>query len=197
MRRQNRDKIKVFAIFFTILLVISFSVPAELTDNQEFDPMPQKAGYETQDLNWWNESWGYRKLITWNASQLDSSLTNFPVCFNVTDANFTTANANASDFRFINWTDNSTVYTHEIEYFNVATGQIVAWINLTDCSQTKTWVYYNYTGAPDISDPHNIWSDYVFVYHMNVTGANDLYDMTGNGYVATDGNDPEDCNVCW
>ena len=133
--------------------------------------------------NWWDEDWSYRKLITFNSSQIPSTLTNFPVVYNVTDSDLSEAQSDADDFVFISYADNSTQYNHEIEHFDDGTNELVAWINITSLSSssdTKVWMYY---GNNDCSNQENVagtWNnDFLAVWHMD-DASGGIDDSTGN-----------------
>ena len=53
--------------------------------------------------DWWNTSFNYRKTITVNKSMIDgdTSLINFPLLINVTDSNFSHAQSDGDDFKFV------------------------------------------------------------------------------------------------
>lgn len=139
-------------------------------------------------LNWYNTTFGYRKLITINHSQVSGDLINFPILFNVTDESLAlNAQNDGDDIMFIDYEDNSTKYNHEIEYFDGATGKLLSWINITSLNNSvdkQVWLYY---GNPSCGSQENItgtWdSNYYAVFHFAYDG--DYNDSTGR-YVYSD-----------
>ncbi len=148
--------------------------------------------------NWWDSDWGCRKLITINSSQVNSDLSNFPVLINITDVDLRDyAQENGEDIAFIWFTDNTTKLNHEIEFFDGATGELSAWVNVTSISSsedTRIWIYYNNSACSTQENPDGVWnSGYVGVWHLGENGVgndNDYYDSTGNDYNGTGGGPP-------
>jgi len=72
---------------------------------------------------------------------------------------------------------------HEIERFNSATGELVAWVKLPILSSTADTTIYMYYGRSDISsqqNPTGVWdSNYKLVQHLDEATEN-LYDSTSN-----------------
>ena len=140
--------------------------------------------FDFEGSTWWNASWGYRKLIIINSSQVDADLTNFPILvYNSSDSDLAAhAQSDGDDIAFVLYSDDSTQLNHEIENYT-ASGQIVAWVNVTSISSssdTKIWMYYNNSGC---SSQENVTgtceSNYTGVWHLAEdqagTGNADLY----------------------
>ncbi len=136
---------------------------------------------------WWNDSWTYCKLITINSSQIENYLTNFPVLiYEASDSDLAAhAQDNGSDIAFVLYSDNSTQLNHEIEFFNGSTGELVAWVNITDLSSindTKIWMYYGNSVCNCQQNKTGVWdSHYIGVWHLNETSGTH-FDSTSNGY---------------
>lgn len=130
---------------------------------------------------WWNSDWGYKKEITLNSGQVPSTLTNFPVCINITNTDLRdNAQSDGDDIAFTNGAED-TQLNHEIEYWDDSTGELVAWVNVTSLahdSDTKLYMYYGNDEASNQENVEDVWdSDYVAVYH-----GVDTYDSTSNNY---------------
>src|SRR4029077_8512824 len=127
---------------------------------------------------WYNSSWTNRKAITVDHTKVSgsSSLANFPVLFSVTDANLkSVANGGSvgkSDGTDILFTagDAVTKLSHEIERYNPATGELVAWVKvpaLSPSTDTGLYIYYGNAAAADQQDRVNTWdSNYKIVNHL-------------------------------
>jgi hypothetical protein len=159
--------------------------------------------------NWWIGSWGYRKLVTVNCSEVAGDLVNFPVLvYRASDSNLSGhAQSDGDDICFILFSDNSTQLNHEIENYTSATGMLIAWVNVTSLSDsvdTRFWMYYGNSGCGSQEDVAGTWdSNYLHVWHMNggspevdsvhgdsgtVTGADIVTGKIGNGRGFVSGN---------
>jgi biopolymer transport protein ExbB len=132
--------------------------------------------YYTTETGWWDTDWSYRKQITIDHDLVDADLQNFPILFHNTSTDFSTnAQIDGDDFVFISST--GTPFNHEIEYYDSSSGELIAWVNITDLSSVVDTVFYLYYGNPSsgtMEDIEGTWdSDYMFVYHMtdNTTGS--------------------------
>jgi len=157
--------------------------------------------YDFEGSTWWNSTWGYRKLITINSSQVDADLNNFPILVNITDTDLRDdAQNDGDDIAFILWSDNSTQLNHEIELFNGTTGELAVWVNVTSISSsinTKIWMYYNNSGASSQQNPTGVWdSNYEGVWHLSEDGTGTRNDSTSHGRdAATSGYDNDEQDV--
>jgi hypothetical protein len=116
-------------------------------------------------------SWGAKKTITINASSINSDLSDYPMYFKITDSDLASkAQSNGDDIIFIG-PDGDTKLDHEIEYYNGATGELIAWIkipHLSSISDTTIYMYYNNSNAANQENVNEVWSNgYVGVYHMS------------------------------
>jgi len=122
----------------------------------------------------------YYKTITIESDYIDSTLTNFPILIHRTsDSDLAShCQSDGDDIAFFS-NDNTTQYSHEIEYFNGTTGELVAWVNVTSISSssdTSFWMYYGDSDGLNQQDIDGTWdSDYLLVCHMNST-----YDSSSN-----------------
>jgi len=160
---------KVRTVFLFVLLILSI-----------FSYLPSVCGTDV----WHKTSWGYRKQVILDSSQVPSTLTNFPVLINITDIDLRdNAQDDGDDICFTN--NVGVQLNHEIEYFNGTTGQLVAWVNVTSLSSVSDTVIYMYYGNSDASNQENIedvWdANYVMVQHMNDATSSTILDSTDNG----------------
>lgn len=120
--------------------------------------------------------WTFRKKITINSSQIPSTLSNFPVCINITDPDLCAyAQSDGDDILFMpsstSWTtdNNSEKYNHEIEQFSCE--YLTAWVNITNLTHDADVEIYMYYGNSDVGNQESVadtWdSNYVAVWHMN------------------------------
>ena len=143
---------------------------------------------------WWDVSWGYKKQITLSSGQVvgSSDLKNFPICINITDSDLQNhAQSDGDDIAFVNGAED-TQLNHEIEEWNVTTGHLVAWINITNLDfddDTTIYMYYGNAGASSQEDVPNTWnSKYTSVFHGEQDASGDLIDSTSNSYYAENTN---------
>ncbi len=147
---------------------------------------------------WYNSSWGNRKAVTVYHAQVAgaASLTNFPMLFAVTDPNLKTATnggsvakADGSDILFTA-ADGVTKLDHEMQQYNAATGQVVAWVRIPSLSPTEDTVVYVYYGNASAAEQQNkagVWSNgYKGVWHLAENAASvAVADASGNGNAGT------------
>ena len=137
---------------------------------------------------WYNTAWSYQKAITIGHTQVSgsSNLTNFPVLISlVADSNLAAnAQSGGNDILF---TDSSGTnkLNHEIENFNPATGQLIAWVQVPSVSPAMDTVIYMYFGNPSASNQQNktlVWdTNYRGVWHLAHGTALNAADSTSNG----------------
>jgi hypothetical protein len=144
-------------------------------------------------------TWLYRKSITISASMTGADLTNFPILISTTDNDLkNNALTNGYDILFTNssvdWTGGSTAQKldHEIEKYDSATGELVAWVRLPLLSSTSNTVIYMYYGnllcTANRQNPTGVWNDdFMGVWHLSETpsdgGTN--YDSTSRNHDLT------------
>ena len=145
---------------------------------------------------WYKSSWTNRKAVTIDHTQVSGSanLANFPVLFSVIDANLKTVanggNVGKSDGTDILFTagDGVTKLSHEIERYDPATGELVAWVNIPALSpsiDTGLYLYYGNAAVIDQQDRVNTWdSNYKIVNHLKEAGG-PVPDSTANANNAT------------
>ena len=140
--------------------------------------------YASNDASdWWNSSWGYRKLISFNNSQISGTLVNFPVLISCGDSNLKLrADEAGDDIVFVSYQDNTTVCPHEIESYS--NGDLTAWVRiprLASSEATKLWMYYNNSACSNQENKTGVWDDdFVGVWHLH-NGFNDSTAYWNNG----------------
>jgi len=145
--------------------------------------------------NWWDINWSYCKKITIDHTKVDADLVNFPVVMSYTSSDFANhAQPDGDDFVFVDAT-NTTKYNHEIEYYNSASGELVAWVNIPFLSSSVDTMLYVYYGNPDCINRENVegtWnSGYIMVNHMTGATYTALDDSTANHWdVTSSGGNP-------
>jgi hypothetical protein len=156
--------------------------------------------YSTNNFSWWNSNWGYRKLITVDSSQVESDLINFPMLvYNSSDTDLVNyAQSDGDDITFILYSDNTTKLNHEIALYNNSSGELAAWVNVTDLNSsidTKIWMYYNNSACSSQENVTGTWnSDYEIIWHLQEegNGTTDEYnDSSKNSCHGTGGKDDD------
>ncbi|BBB32858.1 hypothetical protein TTHT_1345 [Thermotomaculum hydrothermale] len=142
----------------------------------------------------WEFGYSYRKQITFTSdiNKIPSSQTNFPVLINITDTDLKTVtngghvqNDNGWDIKFTA-SDGSTDLSYEIEKYDPATGELVAWVKIPTLS-TGTIIYMYYGSVSVNTDPSSpdTWeANYKMVQHLQETSGTH-YDSTSNALDAT------------
>jgi len=123
---------------------------------------------------------------------------NFPFLFNTTDPTLaTTANGghvyspNGNDIVFSADPNGATKLDYELEKYDPANGQVVAWVRIPTLSHTADTLIYlfygNSSNMPPQQNPEGVWdSNYLGVWHVaNNNGQLSLVDSTSNKNNAT------------
>jgi YD repeat-containing protein len=136
----------------------------------------------------WYSGWGYRKEIVIQAAAVSGAHSNFPALVRrAADADLAArAQDDGDDLVF---TDaNGVKLDHEIERFNGATGELVAWVRIPTLSSAANTTIYLYYGNPSATNQQNragVWdANYAGVWHLGngySTAAGFYQDSTGNG----------------
>jgi len=136
---------------------------------------------------WYDTEWEYRNKITVSLnSVISNDLSDFPVLIKFTHNDLKQANeSEGRDFVFT-LSDGTTKLSHEIESYDNATGEIIAWVNFpTLVAASSTDIYIYYKGNTVGFNSADVWNDdYVLVWHLNQTStgtAGEFSDATGNG----------------
>jgi hypothetical protein len=140
--------------------------------------------YASNDASdWWDGSWGYRKLISFNKSQVSGTLVDFPVLISCVDGDLDQkADADGHDIVFVSYQDNTTICPHELESYS--NGALTAWVRvprLLSSASSKLWMYYGNSEAMNQENATGVWDeDYVGVWHLQ-NGFNDSTSYCNNG----------------
>ncbi len=146
----------------------------------------------------------YRRPITVQAGQVTGGpLISFPMLVSVTNANLSNVapngriasyNATTNDpqdlmFEALDPTTCGTTapcrLDHEIEYYNPATGQLIAWVRVPSITNgTIIYMYYGNGCSASAQNPSGVWADYRGVWHSD-EAVTPLTDSTGNNNLAT------------
>jgi len=145
---------------------------------------------------WFNNSWHYRKQLTFNNADQSDNLTDFPVMVKLTSANFLFSKAKSSgeDVRFTD-SDGETLLKYEIEKWDADNEEAIIWVKVPQIDGSSAtdsiYIYYGNAEASDGQDAENVWnSDYEMVQHLQedpaVAGAGGIVDSTSNNNDGTD-----------
>ncbi len=127
---------------------------------------------------WIDPDWPFRNTITIDATQVpNTDQADFPVLINRTDLDWRDAangglvgKANGGDILFTA-SDGTTQLEHEIESYDAATGNLVAWVKVPALSasiDTDFYIYYGNASAADQASPAATWDDdFVGVWHLD------------------------------
>jgi len=148
-------------------------------------------------LAWWNDSWQYRRNITIDNSGNSNDLTNYQilVVLNSSNFDFSKANSDGSDIRFID-SDDTTKLNYWIEEWNSTAQEAKIWVKVPSIPGSSTKTIYMYYGNSNAESESNFTS----VFDNNLKGfypldsfynANDVvnqYTSTiyGDTYLTTD-----------
>jgi RHS repeat-associated protein len=146
-----------------------------------------------------SSGYGYVRSIVIDHTQVpNTDQKDFPFLFSSTDPGFAStasgghmASAAANDLMFSLDPGGSTSLPYELEQYNPATGQVIAWIQLPTLSHTTDTVIYVFYGNPAITapqqNPSGVWdSTYAGVWHLANGTQLSLADSTTNGNNGTD-----------
>jgi hypothetical protein len=138
--------------------------------------------------------YSFARAITIDHTKVpNTDQTNFPFLFNTTDPAFATiangghvTNANGYDLIFSTDPAGLTKLDHELEKYNPATGQVIAWVRVPTLSHTSDTVLYVFYGNSTISSTQEnktgVWdSNFEAVWHLPNGTALTANDSTMNG----------------
>ncbi|MHA2081529.1 MAG: LamG-like jellyroll fold domain-containing protein, partial [Candidatus Thorarchaeota archaeon] len=136
-------------------------------------------------------SFQYRKNITIPSSEIQGSVTDFPVLIQIDDTDLHDPVKARSDGSDILFAQGDTILDHEIEFFDqnyfINEARLVAWVrtNLTSGVDNDVTMYYGSPIVDNLENPAGVWSnDFEAVWHLDELASSGLthYDSSGNGY---------------
>ena len=153
-----------------------------------------KVQLSTGGSGWYNTDWGYRKKITLDSDKVpNTNQSNFPVLISRTDADWKDTDhsghiqVDGGDILFTN--SSGTKLDHEIEKYDGATGELIAWVEvdtLSASADTEVYIYYGNATCADQWDIAGTWdSSYVGVWHLH----DDFLDSSGSNNGTNYGSD--------
>ncbi len=133
--------------------------------------------------SWYNSAWSSRKPVTIPTTAGSASFANFPVLISLaSDANLAaSAQASGNDILFTA-SDGITKLNHEIELYNSANGQLIAWVQVPVLAPgTMIYLYYGNSSASNQQNRTATWnSNYNGVWHLPNGTTLSASDSTGN-----------------
>ncbi len=116
--------------------------------------------------------WNYRKKITIDHTQVTGDQINFPVLVSTVDSDLRDkAQDDGDDILFMNDTGVANRLYHEIETYDSSTGELIAWVNITNLASTQDTMFYMYYGNSDCCSqqaPERVWDSYYkAIWHLN------------------------------
>ena len=116
--------------------------------------------------------WVYRRKITIDHTKVTADLTNFPLLIDTTDANLAShAQTSGGDLLFMDGLGTANKLSHDIEYYDSASGHLTAWVKVPSLSSTSDTTLYMYYGNSMCYDQENTvgtWdSNYMMVQHLS------------------------------
>jgi len=148
--------------------------------------------------SWWNVNWKYRREIT--ITNVNGTLTDYQILveLNSSNFNFSHAQENGSDIRFVA-SDDETLLSHWIEVWNATNQSAKIWVNVSEVAEgTKIFMYYGNENASDASDVNatfiRVIDGVVGAWHFDEGSGNIAHDTSGEGNDGTlyDGNTTND-----
>jgi len=141
--------------------------------------------------SWYDSSWDYRQKITIASSQVQSSLTNFPVYVDLATMSsgfFSNVQSDGGDIR-VTQSDGTTEVAREITALDIAssTGELhFKAPSVSSSTDTEFYIYYGNNGASNYADSntygmHNVWTNgFTGVWLLHEGSGDTIYDRTSN-----------------
>lgn len=143
--------------------------------------------------NWANSDFSKRMKVTIPAAKINGSLSEFPVAVILDEDTtlFDDVQSDGDDIAFYNFSDNTTLYNFEREFFNKDATYVNATfhVNISAVSSTvdtSFWMYYGNSTMSTLENQNATWDDnYEIVWHF-ADASGGLQDSTGNNNDATE-----------
>ena len=177
--------------------VVSFALALLLLALVGIPLAQDKSALAAGDPVWWNDSWVYRKQLTFNNCGQSENLIDFPVLVKLTTSNFNYSHCrnDGGDIRFVD-ADNSTLLKYHFEKWTY-NGDSWIWVKVPQIdggsATDHVWLYYGNSGATGIEDEVNTYdANFMAVWHLKETtgGSGAIKDSTANGNDGTDSGSP-------
>jgi hypothetical protein len=124
------------------------------------------------------ENWTQNLTFQFNSSQINGTLTNYPVLIKFTNTTLSSAQSTGDDIRFF---EGSTQLSHEIDIFNQTTGELVAWVKVPSFNaSTELRMEWNNSCIGNQENVTDVWSDYAAVWHLSEPLNGMILDSTAN-----------------
>ena len=135
--------------------------------------------------SWWNVNWKYRREIT--ITNVNGPLTDYQILveLNSTNFNFSHAQENGSDIRFVA-SDDETLLSHWIEVWNSTNQSAKIWVNVSEITEgAKIFMYYGNENASDVSDANatfiRVIGGVVGAWHFDEDSGTIAHDTSSEG----------------
>ncbi|MDR3414017.1 MAG: DUF2341 domain-containing protein, partial [Formivibrio sp.] len=190
---------------YTAPSTIPVQLVVTVTATSQFDPT--KSGSATITLTppslpapiCASNGYSFMRAIIIDHTQIpNTDQVNFPFLFSTTDPAFAptsngghVANFNGYDIMFSTDPSGQTQLNYEMEEYNPATGQVIAWVRIPTLSHTSDTVLYMFYGNQSIAasqqNPAAVWdANYMGVWHVPNGAQLSLADSTNKGNNAAD-----------
>jgi len=135
----------------------------------------------TPALAWWNESWKYRRALT---IQSDNALTDYQILvqLNSTNFDFSKANPDGSDIRFVD-EDDATKLNYWIEEWDGVNETAKIWVRASSISTGEKTIYLYYNNSEVVSESDG---NTVFEFFDDFSD-NDISDWSVSEWGSNDG----------
>jgi len=139
----------------------------------------------TASASWWNVNWKYRREIT--ITNVSGTLTDYQILveLNSSNFNFSHAQENGSDIRFVT-SDDETLLSHWIEVWNSTNQSAKIWVNVSEVTEgIKIFMYYGNENASDTSNANatfiRVIDGVVGAWHFDEGNGTFAHDTSGEG----------------
>jgi hypothetical protein len=151
--------------------------------------------YTVGTENSYLQDWQYRKKITINPDLVEEDLENFPILIKTVDSDLASkAQDDGDDILFTDGSVYANKLSHEIEFFDGSSGELICWVKVESVSSVEDTIIYMYYGNPGCisqENPNSVWDNgFVMVQHLDETSGTH-YDSTvyGNDGTCVNGTD--------
>ncbi len=153
--------------------------PLDVLWDMGADERPTANSCPVAQQAWFDEDWQFRKAIVVQSSQVTAVQTDFPVLINLSsDGDLASAQIDGDDIVFTA-SDGVTKLSHEIDKFDRAAGDLVAWVKvlyLSSGGDSAIYMYYGNGTVGNQEDVFNTWSNgYQGVWHLSQPSGTGAY----------------------